>query len=141
MTRIDFYSEIGDKVAYACRLARKAYAARCRVVLFSADAGQSAALDEALWTFSELDFLPHVRADDPLAGQTPILLVDRDDQELPHHQVLVNLSGVLPKNFARFERMCELVSADDADRAAGRDRYRYYQQRGYPLSHFVAGQS
>jgi DNA polymerase III subunit chi len=34
--------------------------------------------------------------------------------------------------------MFEIISFDDADKTAGRERYRFYQQRGYPLTHYVA---
>lgn len=138
MTRIDFHSNVPDKLAYACRLVRKARAANCQVVLLTKDRSELAALDQALWTFSELDFLPHVAANDPLAASTPVILSDSDDAELPHYQILINLSVGTPAHFARFERMFEIISADDADKAAGRERYRFYQQRGYPLTHFVA---
>ena len=140
MTRIDFHSNVPDKIAYACRLVRKARSQNLRVVMMAADAAQLQRLDEALWTFSELDFLPHVKVDSPLAAQTPIVLMDTDAgaADLPHHQVLVNLSQQPPADFARFERMFEIVAADDADRLAGRERYRHYQQRGYPLTHYDA---
>jgi DNA polymerase-3 subunit chi len=138
MTRIDFHSNVPDRVTYACRLVRKARAANCQVALLVRDHAELMALDQALWTFSELDFLPHVLADDPLAANTPIILTDRDDVELPHHQILINLSATTPVYFARFERMFEIISSDAAETAAGRDRYRFYQQRGYPLTHHVA---
>lgn len=138
MTRIDFHSNVPDKITYACRLVRKARAADCRIVLLTADRNHLAALDEALWTFSEQDFLPHVMAGDALAAQTPVVLTDTDTVELPHHQILINLSGTTPHHFARFERMFEIIASDDADKTAGRERYRFYQQRGYPLTHFVA---
>src|SRR5690606_39065549 len=102
---------------------------------------QLSALDEALWTFSEHDFLPHVRMDDALAAQTPILLTADRDMEAPHHQILINLSDTPPAHFARFERMFEVISSDTADKSSGRERYRYYQQQGYPLTHFVAEKS
>jgi len=121
---------------------RKARSQNLRVVMMAADAGQLQRLDEMLWTFSDLDFLPHVPADSPLAAQTPILLMqmgDADaDVDLPHYQVLVNLAQQPPGNFARFERMFEIVSAEAEDRLAGRERYRHYQQRGYPLTHYDA---
>ncbi len=138
MTRIDFHSKVPDKLLYACRLVRKARTAGMQVVVFAEDDGQLAAFDEALWTFSEQDFIPHVAADDELAKQTPVLLSADAGQALPHHQVLVNLSRRTPEHFARFERMFEIVSTDEDDLLAGRERYRAYQQRGYPLTHFVA---
>jgi DNA polymerase-3 subunit chi len=138
MTRIDFHSNVPDKIAYSCRLVRKARAANCNVVLLASNRSDLLALDEALWTFSPLDFLPHVAAGDELAASTPIILADSDTLDLPHHQILINLSPGTPRHFARFERMFEIISADEADKAAGRERYRFYQQRGYPLTHFVA---
>jgi DNA polymerase-3 subunit chi len=141
MTRIDFHSNVPNKIAYCCRLVRKARAANCRIVLLTQNRSELAQLDQALWTFSELDFLPHVTANDPLAATTPVILTDSEDVELPHYQILINLSSNTPANFARFERMFEIISADDADKAAGRERYRFYQQRGYPLTHYVADQA
>jgi len=138
MTRIDFHSNVPNKLAYACRLVRKARAAQCKIVLLGKDRNELAQLDQLLWSFSEQDFLPHVRADDPLAAQTPVILTDSEAVALPHHHVLINLSGNTPEQFARFERMFEIISSDEADKAAGRDRYRFYKERGYPLSHFVA---
>lgn len=138
MTRIDFHSNVPDKILYACRLVRKARAAGFRIVMQVQDGAQLAALDQALWTFSELDFLPHVRAGDALAPRTPVILTEEDEAELPHYQILVNLSDVPPARFARFERMFEVIGADPGDLEAGRERYRYYRQRGYPLTHFVA---
>ena len=141
MTRVDFHSKVADKIVYACLLARKACAADLNVVVFAAHGAQMAALDDALWTFSEQDFLPHVIAGDALAAVTPVILTDDADQPLPHHQVLINLSRDTPAHFARFDRLFEIVSRDEEDLHAGRERYRQYQQRGYPLTHFVAEKS
>ena len=141
MTRIDFHSNVPNKIAYACRLVRKARNANFQVVILARDEAQLAELDEALWTFSEQDFLPHVMMDDVLAAQTPILLTATQAMEAPHHQILINLSDTPPDHFARFERMFEVVSSDEADKSSGRERYSYYKQRGYPLTHFVAENS
>lgn len=141
MTRIDFHTNIQDKLSYACRLARKAYAARGKVVLLAEDAAQAGALDAALWTLSETDFLPHVMAGDPLAPHTPIIIAASDQAELPHFDMLVNLTRDTPDRFERFQRVFEIISTDDGDAAAGRKRYVAYKQQSYPLTHFVAGQS
>ncbi len=138
MTRIDFHSNISNKISYACRLVRKARTTKSTIVLLLADHAQLLELDAALWTFSEQDFLPHVIAGDPLTASTQVILTNSDTTELPHYQILINLSGAVPSHFARFERLFEIISTDDADKLAGRERYRLYQQRGYALTHFVA---
>lgn len=141
MTRIDFHTNIPDKVAYACRLARKAYGAKARLVVLAEDAAQAAAIDAALWTLSETDFLPHVLAGDPLAAQTPIVISDSDSAPVPHHDMLINLTRRTPAGFADFARVFEIISTDEDDAAEGRKRYVAYKKQDYPLTHFVAGQS
>lgn len=138
MTRIDFHSNVADKLSYACRLTRKAYAAGNRVVLMAEDAAQLAALDALLWTFSDTDFLPHVQAGDSLAAATPIILADSDAAELPHHDVMLNLARRAPANFSAFARVVEVVSSDADDAAAGRQRYMAYKNLAYQPTHFVA---
>jgi DNA polymerase-3 subunit chi len=141
MTRIDFHTNVPDKLSYACRLVRKAYGARARLVVLAEDAAQAAALGEALWSLSETDFLPHVMAGDPLAAHTPIIVTDSEEAELPHHDMLINLTQRTPSTFAQFQRVFEIISTDEADAAAGRKRYVSYKQQSYPLTHFVAGQT
>ncbi len=138
MTRVDFHTNIADKVAYACRLARKAYAAQGKLVVLAQDAAQAAALDAGLWTVGETDFLPHARAGDALAASSPIILTDSLDHALPHTDMLINLTHAIPDGAQRFARVFEIVAADADDAAAGRKRYTAYKQQAFPLTHFVA---
>jgi len=141
MTRIDFHTNIPDKLSYACRLARKAYGARAKVVVLTENGEQSEMLNAALWNVGDTDFIPHVLAGDPLAPQTPIVITDNEAAELPHHDMLVNLTRRIPANVAQFARVFEIISTDEADAAEGRKRYVAYKKQSYPLTHFIAGQS
>lgn len=140
MTRIDFHTNIADKLDYACRLARKALGAGGKLVLLAEGAQQAGALDAALWTLADTDFLPHVMAADPLASLTPIIISADGDAAFPHYDMLVNLGRATPSQVARFARVFEIISTDEDDAAAGRKRYVAYKQQSYPLTHFVAGQ-
>jgi DNA polymerase-3 subunit chi len=139
MTQIDFHSGVPDKVAYACRLLRKAYASTPRIVVMTEDAVQLAQLDKALWTFSATDFLPHAHADDPLAPDSAIVLTDSDATELPEAGLLVNLSRRAPARFEAFPRLIEVISTDEDDAAAGRLRYAAYKRQDFPLKHLTIG--
>ncbi|MHA0111057.1 DNA polymerase III subunit chi, partial [Klebsiella pneumoniae] len=88
-----FHSNVPQKIAYVCRLVRKARASGATLVLRTPDRAELQQLDQALWSFSEQDFLPHVMAGDPLAAQTPIILTADDSADLPHHQILINLGS------------------------------------------------
>jgi DNA polymerase-3 subunit chi len=135
MTRIDFHFNAPDRLAYGCRLVRKVHRAGHRIVVHCDTPDLLQAMNEALWTFSAQDFIPHVLAQDQLADRTPVLLADDDvPPALGMHDVLINLGQSLPPGFSRYERLIEVIGPDEPDRQAGRERWRFYRDRGYPLN-------
>ena len=140
MTNIEFRTHIADKIHYTCRWVRKALAnsSDCRVVIYATDRNLLNRLDDTLWTFSDSDFLPHAVLGDRHAARCPVILTSSDTDELPHSQILLNLSPDIPAFYAQFERLLELVSTDPADTEAGRQRYVHYRERGYALHHETA---
>ncbi len=131
MTRIDFHTNVGNPLAYACRLARKAYGGDNALVVL-AEPRRLAAFDEQLWTFAPLEFVPHCMANNPIAQDTPVVLTSNLD-DAPHHQVLVNLGAPVSAQFARFERLIEIVGSEEDKLASGRERFRFYRDRGYAI--------
>jgi DNA polymerase-3 subunit chi len=132
VTQIDFYSNVADKLATACRIAAKAYARGNRALVLCPDAETAARFDRMLWTTPAIAFVPHCAATDPLAPVTPIL-IDHTAAEPSVDQVLVNLRPEWPPFFGRFERLVEIVSVDEEDKAQARNRFRFYRDRGYEL--------
>ena len=138
--RVDFHFNVEHRLQYACRVVRRARSADCRVLLYSRDADRLSHVDTALWTFSALDFVPHVAVDSPLSGRTPVLLASSLDGTAPECPVLVNLDDEVPPELpslrGRFERLIEIVSRDDDDRRRARERFRIYRDAGFePQSH------
>jgi len=77
--------------------------------------------------------VPHCASHEALADETPVLIAA--GEETPERcNILLNLGDGTPPHFARFERLLEIVSRDDADRDAGRSRFRHYRERGYPIA-------
>lgn len=134
MTEVAFHFNVPDKLAYACRLLRKAYAAGGPVGVVG-DADTLSALDTQLWSFSALDFIPHCLASAPPSqlAATPIVLAECCAQLPEAAGVLVHLGDAVPEGFERFERLIELVSTVDEDRAHARQRWRHYADRGYTI--------
>ena len=50
-----------------------------------------------------------------------------------HTDVLINLTDEVLANFSCFERLVECLCLDDSVRKLGRERYRYYAERGYSI--------
>lgn len=134
MTSIAFHFNAPAKLAYACRLLRKAASSGSTVAVLG-DADALAKLDEQLWSFSALDFVPHGRVDQLSAqakARTPVWLCERPDEGVGQ-QVLVNLTALAPGGYERFERVIEVVSQDEADRRSARIRWKYYTERGIEI--------
>ena len=141
--RVDFHFNVDHRLQYACRVVRKARSAGKSVLAFARDPDRIARFDAALWTFSALDFLPHVYADSPLAADTPIVLSLQSDST-PPRDVLLNLDDAAPPGFAQwfgcFERVIEVVSLDADDRRLARLRFNAYREAGIePTTFKVSG--
>lgn len=140
MTRIDFYvledTSRGDRFALTCRLAERIHGERLRALIHCPDPQQARNLDRLLWAYREDSFLPHGLVGETDPALTPIL-ISADGRPEDEHQVLINLDPrpEPPPFFARFERLCEPLDLAPEVRAAGRRRYAYYRDCGYPLAH------
>ena len=132
MTRIDFYTHVGNKLQVACKLAHKAHEQGLRVAVLCADATSAQHFDRLLWTASPLTFVPHCLASHALAPRTPVV-IDHEGIEPAHDDVLLNLRAEWPPLFSRFQRLIEIVSQDDEDRADARARFKFYRDRGYDI--------
>ena len=132
MTSIDFYTHVSDRFDVVAKLVAKAFAQHGSVRVLTGDAESTEALDRMLWIQPAIGFLPHCRIGSRLAAETPIWV----DHVLEHQgpaAVLINLHDAPPPFFSRFERLAEVVGADEAGAAAARERFRFYRERGYEL--------
>ncbi|MCK4708433.1 MAG: DNA polymerase III subunit chi [Gammaproteobacteria bacterium] len=134
MTRIDFYDLTQSRYnsdGLVCKLCHKAYQSKQNVLLLTANQQQTDKLDRMLWTSEEESFLPHDQQEQE-SLLTPVLINHQADPR-GERQLLINLSAEIPLFFAQFERVIELVSADNKELA--RSHYSYYKDRGYELNH------
>lgn len=130
MPDVAFHFNAPDRIGYACRLLRKAYLRKARLFVWVAPQ-DVAKLDTALWTMAAGEFVPHCRSDDPepVTSRSPIQI----GEELPVNRsdlILVNLRHDMPDDPTAFNRVIEVVTFDEADRAPARERWRQYKALG-----------
>jgi len=133
MTHIDFYFNAEDRLQVACRLAGKAVAQKRRMLIYAPEHETLSRIDKLLWTWPAIGFVPHCAPHDELAGETPVLIA-AEDETPAGCELLLNLGAECPPHFARFDRLFEVVATEEAERQAGRSRYRYYLERGYRIT-------
>ena len=104
-----------------------------RMLIYAPEPEVASRIDKMLWTWPAIGFVPHCALHDPLAAETPVLIAS--DADTPGTcELLLNLGGERPPHFERFERLLEVVPTDEAERQAGRSRYRFYLERGYKIA-------
>ncbi len=97
--------------------------------------------DELLYSFSLVDFLPHVYAESPLKSDSPIILTNKpwlpDFPRRPN--LLLNLDNEVCDSFASFDRVVEVVEKSENTKLAARKKFVFYKNRGYEiLNHDVS---
>jgi DNA polymerase-3 subunit chi len=142
VSRIDFYiladAAPGARDHLACRIAEKAYKAGHRVYLLAESAPHAARIDELLWTFRDGSFVPHERDTPRSDPATPILIGEAGTGTPAAADVMINLAAAAPDFFDRYTRVAEIVDASPEGRQAGRERFRFYRERGLePHSHNI----
>ena len=137
MTQVDFYilkdGADGDRFNLACRITEKARNAGYRVAIHTSSKEDTQQMDRLLWTLNKQSFIPHGIVGEAEPELNPILIGNMQDAH-DEHDVLINLAMEVPIFFSRFKRLAECVDNDNTARDASRNRFRFYRDRGYPLS-------
>jgi DNA polymerase-3 subunit chi len=147
VTQVDFYilsdESAEARLKVACRLADKAVQRRLGVFLLVASENEAHKVDELLWTFAQNSFLPHRFAWDEAADGVPepVVIGVEESRETGLDDagdgadwgLMINLAPGVPETFGRYERLAEIVGPAPETREQGRERYRFYRERGYTL--------
>lgn len=135
MAEVAFHFGAPDKLAYACRLLRKATGSGMRVLVVGAD-DMLQQLDAALWAVSATDFITHVPAHAPadMPARSSVILGTDTSVHGERPAVLVNLGDQVPDGFEAFARVIEVVSTDESDRELARQRWKHYTRQGIAIT-------
>ena len=143
MTEIGFHFNVAAPGGYACRLVRKALRQGSPIAITGPKALLDS-IDRDLWALGPAEFIPHAWASD--AGSVPSRLhattawLAPEPLDAPVHEALVNVGDAVPRGFESFRRLIEVVSAEEADRVAARERWKGYVRRGYAIERHEAGE-
>ncbi len=138
MPRADFYLIAKPRfreepLRLVCELARKAYEANLWTLVLARDAAQAEALDELLWDMGDDAYIPHQIGGDDEDDATPVLIVP-PEIDAPLRPLVINLRDAAVEG--PFERVLEVVPADDSAREPLRERWKQYKARGLALNKY-----
>jgi DNA polymerase-3 subunit chi len=139
MPRADFYLIAkprfrAEPLKLVCELARKASDSGQPLLILADSAAQAEALDELLWEFDADAYVPHqICGTDEDDDIVPVLIAP-PECDAPLRPLVLNLrAAAVP---AGFERVLEVVPADESARGPLRERWKQYQGRGVEVNKF-----
>jgi DNA polymerase-3 subunit chi len=137
MPRADFYlidkpRFREDPLLLVCELAKRAFASEQPTLILARSQSQADALDEKLWEFDENAFIPHQIAGDGDDDAITAVLIVPPDMATPDRALVINLREDCAPGL--FERVLEVVPADDAQRLGSRERWKTYKQAGFEVN-------
>ena len=138
MPRADFYLISRPRfreepLRLVCELARKAHDANLWTLVLARDAAQAEALDGMLWDMGEEVYIAHQVAGDDEDDLTPVLIAP-PEVHAPLRPLVINLRDAAVEG--SFERVLEVVPADDSARGPLRERWKQYKARGLEVNKY-----
>ena len=115
-----------------CELARKAHDANLWTLVLARDAAQAEALDDMLWDMGEDAYIPHQIAGADADEEEAAVLIAPPEVDAPLRPLVINLRDAAVEG--SFERVLEVVPADDDARGPLRERWTQYKARGLQVS-------
>lgn len=136
MPRADFYLVTTPRfreqpLRLVCELVRKAHAAGQPTLILARDDAQAETLDDMLWDMGEDAYIPHQIAGVDEDEDEADVLIAGPASDAALRPLVINLRDA-PVAGA-FDRVLEVVPADESARGPLRERWKQYQSRGFEL--------
>jgi DNA polymerase-3 subunit chi len=136
MPRADFYlidkpRFRDDPLLLVCELAKRAFASEQPTLILARSQDQAERIDEKLWSFDGDAFIAHQIAggeDDALAA----VLIVPPGVDVSTRPLVINLRDDCAPGL--FERVLEVVPADQAQRDGSRERWKTYKKAGFDVN-------
>jgi DNA polymerase III subunit chi len=137
--RADFYLIAkprfrAEPLRLVCELARKAHDAGQWTLVLARDAAQAEQLDDLLWDMGEDAYIPHQIAGADIEEEEAAVLIAPPGIDAPLRPLVINLRDAAVDG--SFERVLEVVPADESARGPLRERWKHYQARGFELNKY-----
>ena len=139
MTQIDFHilqdASVEARWLYVCRFIEKVERLGHSILVIVNTVEEAQELDDLLWSFKPESFIPHQILGRDEEAKIEITFPANSADSSAHHDVLINLGSDIPDYFSRFARLAEIVIQEPKILENTREHYKFYKQRGYPITH------
>lgn len=134
MSRVDFYilPEKSNRERFTCTITNKALHSGNSIYIHTSSREAASNLDDLLWTFHDISFIPHALSDQPDPPDSPVV-IGWQSQVSDNYNVMINLTAEIPPFAERFARIVEIVAGSESEREIARNHYRAYRDGGHEM--------
>jgi len=91
-------------------------------------------IDESLWSFDEISFVPHNIYTQNNMTLSPVLIANKDlIPNIYSYNVLINLSDIIPNKYINFKKVIEIVKDEEIRKNISRNHYKFYKSQGLEI--------
>jgi DNA polymerase-3 subunit chi len=112
----DFYQLVDAaetaRLKLVCRLAAKAFETKQSLYIHCKDSTEAQTVDDLLWTFHDVGFIPHAQVGTSHAKDA-IILIGSEMLASATANILLNLQAEVPEAAKNYKRIIEVVAAND----------------------------
>ncbi len=127
------YSSIEACGLYICRLTEKVYKKNHRIYIHTSSEHETKTLNDLLWTFKDISFIPHNIYEENPTSPAPIQIGYSKKQPNEHNDILINLTSDIPNFYANFKHILEIVPNNINAKETGRKKHKFYQDHDCKL--------
>jgi DNA polymerase-3 subunit chi len=132
VTEVAFYTNVSDATNLVGRLILKAQKLGRKLHVSGLDETHCKSVTEDLHRLEPTSFFG-IASSTHLEKHDLTSVVISHVSDYSHHDIIINLTTKVPDRFSTFQRIIEIVSKDDEQIRAARERYRWYKNRGYSI--------
>lgn len=136
MARVDFYILQGQQAQalfpFACRLMAKAFKKGHQIYVQLTNDKDCRYLDDLLWSYDDISFIPHAINHSNDISSAPILLGFGDIPKSAD-DILINLTDIIPTELTQFKRIIEIVPEQEPWKQNSRKKYAAYAAKNCEL--------
>ena len=137
MPTVDFYlidAETEEaQMRFACRLLDKAYSQNNTVYVRILDQALANSMNDMLWTFRDISFVPHDLLTGVYSSISPIV-IGMDEKITKKCDILFNLHPETTAAFCDYKRIVEIVYQEDSWQKLSRQHYKFYKNKGCSIN-------
>lgn len=134
MQQIDFYILTSDNpLPFTCRLLEKAYKQNHQVDVCMSSPTDAQKLNDLLWSFSDISFVPHHLISDNENQSSPIV-ISHNSNLTAHKDIYVTLTNEIPATMDKFQRIIFVVPNDETQKQLARQHYKTFSNKKLNVS-------